>query len=66
VQILLRHMKGRTAHAVRVLEREKDVADTVVCIQSPRVAPVNDKGQRRRVGQQVRYRRSGVANERRA
>ena len=57
-------MKGHTAHAVTVVERETDVFDAYVRIQSPRVAPVNDKGQRRRLGQQVRYGRSGVANER--
>jgi hypothetical protein len=34
-------MKGHTAYAVRVIEREKVVFD---CIQSPRVSPVNDKG----------------------
>jgi hypothetical protein len=60
----LGHMNGHAAHAVRVFEREKDVFGTFVCIQSPRVAPVNDKGQRRRIGQQVRYGRPGVANER--
>jgi len=57
-------MKGYPADAVTVTERENGVFDTFVCIKSPRVAPVNDKGQKRRICQQVRYGRSGVANER--
>ena len=57
-------MKGHTAHAVTVFERENDVFGTFVCIQSPWVAPVNDKGQRQRIGQHVLYGRPRVANER--
>ena len=57
-------MKVHTAHAVKMLERKNNVFGTFVRIQSPWVAPVNDKGERRRIGQQVRYGRSGVANKR--